>query len=130
MVKEELGEFLAPIVMCKEFHCIWSQGYPEIYNELKKDGFTPNQWHPLNEDKLKEAYDLLPLEYSLDDYKNNDIYVVFTDYLPEIHKTKNHLIASFRPICVLVKWTLFKPALQTPKPSNSCQNNRVFLPTP
>jgi hypothetical protein len=59
---------------------------------------------------LNEAYDFLPPDYSLDDYKNNDIYVVFSDYLPEIIKSKNYLIASFRPICVLIKWTLFKPA--------------------
>ena len=105
-MKEQLNDFIVPVLMDKEFHSEWSQGFPDIYNELKKDGFTPSQWHTLNEDKLKEAYELLPVEYSLDDYKNNDVYVVFTDYVPEIHKSKSHLIASFHPICVLLKFTL------------------------
>jgi hypothetical protein len=105
-VKEQLKGSIVPIIMDKEFHCEWSQGFPEIYDELKKDGFTPSQWHTLNEDKLKKAYELLPVEYSLDDYKNNDVFVVFTDYLPKIYKTKRHLIASFQPICVLIKFTL------------------------
>ena len=105
-MKEQPKGSIVPIIMDKEFHCEWSQGFPDIYNELKKDGFTPSQWHTLNEDKLNEAYELLPVDYSLDDYKNNDVYVVFTDYLPEIHKSKSHLIASFRPICVLIKFIL------------------------
>jgi hypothetical protein len=47
-----------------EVKCKWTKGFPEVYDKLYSEGFTPSQWFIPSVEQLKLAYKEIPDEFN------------------------------------------------------------------
>ena len=49
-----------------EVRVIWSKEFPEVFQALRDQGFTPSQWFVPTKEQLRLAYETIPNEFSID----------------------------------------------------------------
>jgi hypothetical protein len=64
VLKKENGLALLVAPKVTEVEATWSKDFPEVFQQLKEQGFNPSQWFVPTKEQLVIAYKTIPNEFS------------------------------------------------------------------